>query len=306
TFDRGAGGRRTHTRRRGPAAVARTALGAGGREYGLRVALCFGAGAAVAQVLHHVHWYWLPATAVFLVKPDLGPLVSRVLCRAAGTVLGAALFAGAAALLPAPGGEVTLVVVSAALVPFATRHFAAQTAVVTVLVLSLMVVGGEPPAAAARIAETLLACGIVLLVGHLPLPGGAGGRVRSQLADATRAAEAYLAHVLDTPGTPRTPDHRAVGRTLRREAYRTLAQARAAASLAAAELPLPSHTRSTAGAGRAAVLLEELVDTVTACAVQLDDTGRLTTRHTRRLTALLEELAATHRPAPRPALLRTG
>ncbi|NYV75865.1 hypothetical protein, partial [Streptomyces sp. UH6] len=59
-------------------------------------------------------------------------------------------------------------------------------------------------------------------------------------------------------------------------------------------------------AGRAAVLLEELVDTVTACAVQLDDTGRLTTRHTRRLTALLEELAATHRPAPRPALLLTG
>ncbi|MEU6160464.1 FUSC family protein [Streptomyces sp. NPDC047130] len=303
TFDRGVDRSRLHTRRRGPAAVLRTALGAGGREYGLRVALCFGAGAAVAQQLHHEHWYWLPATAVFLVKPDLGPLVSRVLCRAAGTVLGAAVFAAASAWLPSPGGEVALVTAAAALIPLATRHFAAQTAVVTVLVLALMVAGGEPPAAAARIGETLLACGIVLLVGHLPLPGGAGGRVRAHLAEAARAAEAYLAHVLDTPEAPRTAGHRAEGWTLRREAYRMLAQARAAASLAAAELPLPGHTRGTAGADRTAVLLEELVDTVTACAVELDDTGRLTTRHTRRLTRLLEELNARHRPTPRPALL---
>ncbi len=76
----------------------------------MRVALCFGASAAVAQALYHSHWYgrhehwyWLPATAVFLVKPDLGPLASRVLSRAAGTVLGALLFAGLAAVLPRPG-----------------------------------------------------------------------------------------------------------------------------------------------------------------------------------------------------------
>ncbi|MEU3553021.1 FUSC family protein [Streptomyces fragilis] len=305
TFDRGDDAVRPHALRRGPGAAVRTALGPGGREYGLRVALSFGAGAAVAQALHHTHWYWLPATAVFLVKPDLGPLVSRVLCRAAGTVLGAALFAGAAALLPRPAGEVALVVAAGSLIPLATRHFAAQTAVVTVLVLALMVAGGEPQAAVARIGETLLACGIVLLVGHLPVPGRAGGRVGAQLADAAGAAEAHLAHVLGEPDAPRTGDRLAQGRTLRREAYRTLAKARAAAALAAAELPLPAHTRGTAGAGRTAALLEELVDTVTACAVQLDDTGHLTARHTRRLTQLLEELAAAPRPRPRTAPLRT-
>ncbi|MCZ9344605.1 FUSC family protein, partial [Streptomyces sp. TRM76130] len=85
TFDRGHGDD-LHTRRRSPGSALRTVLGAGGREYGLRVGLCFGAGVGVAQALHHAqwyglhqHWYWLPATAVFLVKPDLGPLVSRVL-----------------------------------------------------------------------------------------------------------------------------------------------------------------------------------------------------------------------------------
>jgi uncharacterized membrane protein YccC len=182
-------------RRRSPKDAARAAVGTGGREYGLRVALCFGASAAIAQALHHTrwyghhqHWYWLPATAVFLVKPDLGPLASRVLCRAAGTVLGALVFAGLAALLPRPAGLIALVAVCGALVPVATRHFAALTAVVTVLVLALIMVGGEPQASLSRIGETLLACALVLVVGHLPMPGERGGGVRARLEAAGSAA----------------------------------------------------------------------------------------------------------------------
>jgi uncharacterized membrane protein YccC len=288
-FDRG-GGRDLHTRGRTVVSLARTALGAGGREYGLRVGLCFGASAAVAQVLHHghwhgshAHWYWLPATAVFLVKPDLGPLVSRVLCRAAGTVLGALLFAGLAAVLPRPEGLVVLVAVCGALVPVAARHFAAQTAVVTVLVLALVMVGGEPQASAGRIGETLLACAIVLVVGHLPLPGQRGGGVRARIDAADAAAHAYLAHVLNGS------EDRAARWRLRREAYRTLAEARAASALAGAELP--ALARHSAGADEVAGVLERLVDTTTACAVHLDDSGRLTPRHTERLAALREELA---------------
>ncbi|GHB30372.1 FUSC family protein [Streptomyces viridiviolaceus] len=288
-FDQGGGGD-LHTRRRSPAALARTVLGAGGREYGLRVGLCFGAAAAVAQALHHAHWYgqhqhwyWLPATAVFLVKPDLGPLASRVLCRAAGTVLGALVFAGFAAVLPRPEGLVALVAVSGALIPVAARHFAAQTAVVTVLVLALVMVGGEPQASVGRIGETLLACAIVLVVGHLPMPGQRAGGVRARLAAASGAAHAYLAHVLNEGGD------RATRWTLRREAYRTLAEARSAIALAAAELP--ALARHSKGADEVAAVLERLVDTTTACAVHLDDTGRLTPRHLGRLAELRDELA---------------
>lgn len=290
TFDQGGGGD-LHARRRGARDLLRTAFGAGGREYGLRVALSFGVAAAVAQALYHsqwygrhTHWYWLPATAVFLVKPDLGPLVSRVLCRAAGTVLGALLFAAFAAVLPRPEGLVALVALCGALIPVSTRHFAAQTAVVTVLVLSLVMVGGEPQASAARIAETLLACVIVLIVGHLPMPGERGGQVRARLAAAAGAAHAYLTHVLDGP------DDRAARWTLRREAYRALAEARTAIALAAHELP--ALARHTEGTDEVAAVLERLVDTTTACAVHLDDTGRLTARHRERLAELLDELAA--------------
>ncbi|WP_405630357.1 FUSC family protein [Streptomyces sp. NBC_00016] len=289
-FDQGGGGD-LHARRHGVRYLLRTGFGAGGREYGLRVALSFGASAAVAQALYHsqwygrhTHWYWLPATAVFLVKPDLGPLVSRVLCRAAGTVLGALLFAGFAAVLPRPEGVVALVALCGALIPVSTRHFAAQTAVVTVLVLSLVMVGGEPQASAGRIVETLLACGIVLIVGHLPMPGRRGGQVRARLAAAVRAADAYLTHVLDGS------EDRAARWALRREAYRALAEARTAIALAAHELP--ALARHTEGTDEVAAVLERLVDTTTACAVHLDDTGRLTARHRERLAELLDELAA--------------
>ncbi|MFE0456127.1 FUSC family protein [Streptomyces sp. NPDC058914] len=288
-FDQGGGGD-LHTRRRSPGDLLRTALGVGGREYGMRVALCFGASAAIAQALHHshwygqhTHWYWLPATAVFLVKPDLGPLVSRVLCRAAGTVLGALVFAGFVAVLPRPEGLVALVALCGALIPVSTRHFAAQTTVVTVLVLALVMVGGEPQASVSRIGETLLACALVLIVGHLPMPGERGGHVRARLAAAATAAHAYLVHVLDGS------DDRAARWTLRREAYRTLAEARTAISLAAAELP--ALARHSEGTDEVAALLERLVDTTTACAVHLDDTGRLDSRHSDLLRELLGELA---------------
>ncbi|MFJ8080465.1 FUSC family protein [Streptomyces sp. NPDC096205] len=289
-FDQGDGGD-LHTRRRGARELLRTAFGAGGREYGFRAGLAFGGSAAVAQWLHHAqwygshtHWYWLPATAVFLVKPDLGPLVSRVLCRAAGTVLGALVFAGLAAVLPRPAGLVAVVAVCGALIPVATRHFAAQTAVVTVLVLALVMVGGEPQASVGRIGETLLACVIVLVVGHLPVPGQRGGGVHARLAAAAGAARRYLAQVMSGS------DDRARRWVLRREAYRTLAEARAAIALAAAELP--ALARHAHGADEAAALLERLVDTTTACAVHLDDTGRLTPRHTRLVGDLLDRLAA--------------
>ncbi|MER6468238.1 FUSC family protein [Streptomyces collinus] len=281
-------GHRQFARPRDAGAAVRAAFGTGGREYGLRVALCFGAGVAVAQALHHTrwyghhqHWYWLPATAVFLVKPDLGPLASRVLARAAGTVLGALVFAAFAALLPRPEGLIVLVTVCGALVPVSTRNFAALTTVCTVLVLALVMVGGEPQASVSRIGETLLACAIALIVGHLPMPGRRGGGVRARLGAAGDAAHAYLVHVLGGSGD------RAERWVLRREAYRTLSEARTAIALAAAELPaLARHTEGTDGV---AAVLERLVDTTTACAVHLDDTGRLTPHHTRQLEQLLDE-----------------
>ncbi|MXG29719.1 FUSC family protein [Streptomyces sp. YIM 132580] len=296
-FDHRAGqSLRTARGRPGLVPVLRGAFGPAGREYGIRVALCCGISAAVALGLDHEHWYWMPATAVFLVKPDLGPLVSRVLSRAAGTVVGAAVFAGFFGLVAGPPPAVAAVAVCGALIPVATRHFAAQTAVVTVLVLSLVLLAGEPQAAWGRVVESLTACAIVLLVGHLPLPGQRGHRVRNAVDTAVAAAHRYLRHVLahpqDGPGRG----------TLRRDAYRSLAAARAAVDLSAAELPPVAGP--TAGFEEVAGALERLVDTTTACAVHLQDgSGELSPPHAERIAAHLAALDAAHRASGRSGVM---
>ncbi|MGW1468961.1 FUSC family protein [Streptomyces sp. NPDC002308] len=277
----------------GRPSLLRRAFGPAGRAYGIRVALCCGTSTVLAQVLRHDHWYWLPATAVFLVKPDLGPLASRVLCRAVGTVAGAAFFAVLLAPFAGPAVAVGAVAVCGALVPVASRHFAAQTAVVTVLVLSLVALTGEPSAGAGRVVESLLACALVLVIGHVRMPGHRVASVRSALDTASSAAYRYLRHVLDDP---RDGERRG---DLRRDAYRSLAAARNAIELSAAELP--PVARRTAGSAEVAQALELLIDTTTACAVHLD--GRpagLSRSYADRLTARLSALDAAQAGVFRP------
>lgn len=228
--------------------------GPAGREYGLRVGVCVAVSTAVALLLSADYWYWLPVTAAFLVKPDFGPLFSRVVNRFAGTALGVLLFAA----LPTGGAEVAAVTVAGAAIPLAARHFAAQTAVITVTVLAFVSLGGDTRASATRLTDTALACAIVLVVGHLPRLASTRTRVGHRFAVALRHARHYLDHVLSD--APEGPERAA----LRRTAYRSLAEARTAAETAAAELHadrnwLPVTARA-----------ERIVDATTACAVRLD------------------------------------
>lgn len=281
-----------------------------GREYGLRVALCVSVTAAVALLLHEDHWYWLPATAAFLVKPDMGPLFSRVVNRFAGTVAGVLVFV---ALMAAVGGlgpplVVAAVVVAGALVPLSTRHFAFQTAVITVLVLSFVHTAGDTEAAASRLLETFLACVIVLLVGHLPRVADPRVRVGHRFAVALRCTERYLRHVLDAPdpaGDRERGDVR--GLALRSAAYRALAEARAAAESVAAELPGPFGGRRHDWSA-VTVAAELVVDAATACALRVGNgVPRPSSGEVERVTSALSVLAdaledghRVARPAPGP------
>ncbi|WP_392673295.1 FUSC family protein [Streptomyces sp. LN785] len=255
-----------------PARPWRSMRSPAGKEYGLRVALCVTVTGAVAQTLHEAHWYWLPATAAFLVKPDMGPLFSRVVNRFAGTVAGVLAFVLCTTV---PGGlnapaTVALVVAGGALIPFSVRHFGLQTAVITVLVLSFVRTAGDTEAAPARLLETTLACAIVLLVGHLPRLADPGVRVGHRYAVALRCTERYLRHVLAGPEgslDPRRPG--AQGPALRNAAYRALAEARAAAETAAAELPGPygGKRRDWSAVTASAELI---VDAAAVCALRVE------------------------------------
>lgn len=260
-----------HTARsaRSTARYRRGLFGPAGRAYGLRVAVCVTASAVVALLLRTDHWFWLPATAAYLVKPDLGPLFSRTVNRFAGTALGVLVFAGLATLasLPGlPGGAWWPVPVAAgALLPVAARHYGFQTTVITVLVLSFVWTAGDTQAAAHRLTHTAIACGIVLLVGHLPQLVAPGVHVEHRFSHALRRTEDYVRQVLTAAQDPRTSGER---RALRRASYRALGEARRIAEQAAYEFP------SRRGQSRdwLAVLAtaERVVDAATACAVRLE------------------------------------
>lgn len=270
-----------------PPRVRRRMLSAPGRRYGARVAVCVTASAAVALALSAGHWYWLPATAAFLVKPDLGPLFSRVVNRFAGTALGVLVFAGAAAALSGGHWWPAFVAGAAgALVPVAGRHYALQTAVVTLLVLSFVWVGGDTQAAGNRLADTAIACAIVLLAGHLPRLVDPAARVGHRLAAALRRTEAYLAHVLRAPAGEGAGERMA----LRRAAYQALGEARAAAETVRAELPA-QRVRITDW-GPLVAAAERIVDAATACAVRMEHGApRPSAREAAEVTAAITALA---------------
>ncbi|MFH8404192.1 FUSC family protein [Streptomyces sp. NPDC018019] len=278
----------------------RSVLGPAGRDYGLRVGLCIAVSAAVALALRAEHWYWLPATVTFLVKPDLGPLFSRTVNRFAGTVAGVLVFAAAGTLLDGWWWPALVAGAGGALLPFATRHFALQTVAITLMVLSFVHVSGDPQAALERIVDTSAACAIVLVVGHLPRLADPRRRVGHRVTAALRATGTYLGEVLRTE-----PGHDRGERLVRRRAaYRALGEARAAAETAAAEL-LAARGRNPDWL-TVVTAAERIVDAATACAVRLDHGARRPTpqeagRLCEALTAMADALEDPDRPGP-PAL----
>ncbi|WP_377272213.1 FUSC family protein [Peterkaempfera sp. SMS 1(5)a] len=263
----------------------RRALGPLGREYGLRVALCVGSCTAVAQLIRPQQWYWLPVTAAFLAKPDLGPLFSRAVNRLLGTAAGVVLFTAVQALLPGNAGPVALAALCGTLLPVAWRHFALQTAALTPIVLAFAGLSGAHGAPGSRLVDTLLGCLVALAAGHLPRLGSRRAAVAVHWAAALYAAEAYLAQVVDAPQAPRADRLR-----LRRAAYQALAEARTAVAQAAAELP-PAGVPTESWAP-AVTAIERLLDATTACAVRIEHGGRrLPAAEARTLTAALTRLA---------------
>jgi uncharacterized membrane protein YccC len=264
----------------------RHALGAAGWGYGGQVAVCVAAGSAIALTLHAAHWYWLPLTAAFLVKPDMGPLFSRIVSRFVGTVAGVLVFAGVSAA--AGGGTWWFVVMAGlagALIPMSTRHFALSTAVLAVMVLALLTAAGDRQADWTRLTDTTMACGIVLLVGHLPRLAGQAARIRHRVVVALRSTEAYVHHVLTVPPGERVAERRA----LRRAAYSALGEAKSAAEIAAAELSHRSDTVIDWMAVLAAA--ERIVDATTACAVRtVQGAETLDTRDAYYVTTLMRSV----------------
>lgn len=234
-----------------------------------RLVLCTAIAEVAATSLGESRPYWIPLTVAVALKPDFGSVFARAVQRALGTAVGVVV---GAAILAGIGDRrqlVPVLVVLAALLPVTlVRNYGMFVTVLTPLVLVQIdaLVPAPGQLVTARLLDTLLGCGITLVVGFAVWPSTWRPRLTTDLAAGVGAVGAYLRAPGDT--------------THRRAAYRRLSDLRTTWSQHFAD---PSPTGAQARALWPAVIaLEQVLDR----AVALHAAAH---RHTRRTPPQPEE-----------------
>jgi uncharacterized membrane protein YccC len=296
------------------------------RNFTLRLMACVGVAGVISEVAPVQRSYWVVLAVVVVLKPDFGSVFARAVQRGMGTIIGAVL--GAVVLAVVPYGPWLLLPfgILAALLPYGrSRNYGLMTIFLTPLVVVLvdLLAAGGWRLAADRLLDTLLGCGIVLLIGYAPWPASWQAHLPGQFASAIRDVCRYMQEALVTawagrrdtaaPGadgaSAARPDAAVAaspedaarltggGQTrlparsrLRRQAYRALADLRTEFERTMAE-PQPVSRRATAW-WPALVGLEEVMEAVTAAAIAISR-GAPPPRHgaVRQLTAALGAVA---------------
>ena len=238
--------------------------------FAVRLMACVGVAGVITEVLPLSRSYWVILTIVIVLKPDLGSVFVRAVQRGIGTVLGAVL--GAAILAVVPYGPWLLLpfAVLAALLPYGrTRNyglFAVFLTPLVVLLIDLLTPVGWH-LALTRLVDTLLGCGVVLLVGYAPWPSSWHADLPRHFAaavyDVCRYVEAALCHAAQ----PRQRPGRTELSLARHQAYRALTDLRVEFDRTMSEPATIS--RQAAAWWPALVALEEVVDAVTAVGVAI-------------------------------------
>jgi uncharacterized membrane protein YccC len=231
--------------------------------YAIRLMVCIGVASLLTDVLPLERSYWVVLTVAIVLRPDLGSVFARAVQRGTGTIVGAVLGAAILAVVPYGGLLLIPVAVLAALLPYGrSRNYGLMATFLTplvVLLIDLPVQAGWQ-LAAARALDTVLGCGIVLVIGYAPWPMSWYAHLPSQFCSTVSAVCEYLDQAL----VARSPDRS----RLRRHAYRALSDLRAEFQRTMAEPPGASRRATVwwpAVAG-----LEQVMDAAAATATAAD------------------------------------
>ncbi len=200
------------------------------RRYALRLITTLLAAQAVALLLPVERSYWVLMTAALVLKPDFGSVFARGLQRVLGTAAGAAL--GAMVLVLTPDGPwiVLPVAVLGFLLPLGdSRNYGLMSTFLTPLVLVFVELSADVPAGlvGARVLDSVIGAGVVLLVGYLAWPGTWRSRMPEDVATLVDALADYAAVALTEGPSVVAP--------ARRRAQGALTDARARLQAALAE-----------------------------------------------------------------------
>jgi uncharacterized membrane protein YccC len=202
-----------------------------------RHSLRLGATLALTTALYRLtplpfsHGYWIPITALLVLRPDFSTTFTRGTARLVGTVLGAAVATVLVRLVaPASAPLVALAIVTAYLAyAVLLLNYALFSACITIETVLLLTLANVVPQAAAfdRVLTTLLG-GVIALVLYMVWPTWEHPRVFDVLATYIEQLRRYLGLVLAAYIDPRSYDLGAIEMQRRRT---RLARANAAAAV---------------------------------------------------------------------------
>lgn len=172
-------------------------------RHGLRVAVALVVAIAAYRLIPLDWGYWVPVTVLFVLKPDYGTTLGRVIARVVGTVLGVAAAAVVVVhlhLTPAQTMAIMAVFMFAAYALF-PAGYGLFTFVQTVVVALLIDFSNGPVDIAVedRIIDTVIGAAIAVLALAL-WPIREEARARDRLADYAAATADWLDAVLQTYG----------------------------------------------------------------------------------------------------------
>lgn len=218
--------------------------------------------ALAAGLIDKPHAYWLPLSAAFIFKPDLGPVFYRAAARTAGTVAGVIVAAVLDGLLcHNPVAMVISAALFAAVMPAAARvhHGWMVFAFTPIIFVFLDLLGNGPDLLPVRVLDTAAGAIAVLLAERTLAPGSWTRRAEALTHAAEQAVQAYQhgGDLLDGP----------TRHTLRRTAFSRIEKARAAVEHTSKDLGGRRHRQPLEARLQAA---EDTCDTVTTLVYRTD------------------------------------
>jgi uncharacterized membrane protein YccC len=238
----------------------RTLASADARAFAVRLALCMAVAEVVRQHLAIPRPYWVLLTVALVLKPDFGSVFTRAIQRGLGTLLGVLLGSALLDYLPHNAWLLVAMAAAAALLPWGrAANYGVLSVFLTPLVILLLdlAIPSGPGLVRARLLDTLIGCGIVLVLGYLLWPQTWRAPLDEALRDAAQALDAFVEAAFTGSPTER--------RRARRRNYRALTELQTQLQRRLAEPP-PISTRAAAW-WPVIVQLERASDAVTEAVI---------------------------------------
>ena len=185
-------------------------------RHAARMAVTLTIAVALSHAFHLDHAYWLPMTAMLVLRPDFSSTVTRGMSRVVGTLVGAGLVTLVLAeARPGPEWLIGIVIVLCfAATTLVLANYAVFSVCIASLVVTLLAFLGEPEVATAGDRSFYTVLGAVLaLVAYVVWPTWEATSLPDTLAELVRTEGSYATEVLAAWADPEGADRASLQRS---------------------------------------------------------------------------------------------